>query len=391
MAARIACLFACACAHSNAGAADLTKQDPACHVVPAGHEDLAAVLEPLRTRHHLPALGAAIVTPDKIEALGVVGVRAVGNTAAACVDDAFHLGSDSKALSAVVIAKLVEQNALAWNTRIGALLGDLPKQNPAYAAVTLEQLLAHRAGLAHDPVSVSNDAMRHLPGDLHAQREAYAAIALSEAPVNPPGSAFLYSNAGYVLAGLMAERATHKPWEALVREHVFAPLAMSHAGFGPTASAGHYDGLWAHLMHGDAPEPIEPGPDSDNPLLIAPAGSVHTSIAGWARFIQDALAGLEGRGALLSSVSYAHLFDAPFGGDYAHGWARVSRPALGGVAYMHAGSNTLNSALAWLAPKLRVAVIVATNAGSGHTLKACDEVVGILMKPRVQAYRAAHN
>jgi CubicO group peptidase (beta-lactamase class C family) len=95
--------------------------------------------------------------------------------------------------------------------------------------------------LAHDPVSVSNAAMRHLPGDLHAQREAYATIALSEAPALPPGSAFSYSNAGYVIAGLMAERATHQTWEALVREYVFAPLAMSHAGFGPTASVGQYD------------------------------------------------------------------------------------------------------------------------------------------------------
>jgi CubicO group peptidase (beta-lactamase class C family) len=144
-------------------------------------------------------------------------------------------------------------------------------------------------------------------------------------------------------------------------------------------------------MHGTTLEPIEPGPESDNPLLIAPAGSVHTSLGGWARFIQDALAGLEGRGALLSSASYAQLFEAPFGGEYAHGWVRMSRPALGGVAYMHAGSNTLNSALAWLAPKLRVAVIVVTNAGSGHSMEACDQVLGVLMKPRVQAYRAAQH
>ena len=354
--------------------------------MPKGAIDLADVLEPLRRKHHLPALGAAVVTPDRIDGLGVAGVRAISDSVAACVGDAFHLGSDSKAMTAVVLAKLVEQGALSWSTRIGDVLGDLPHLRPEYAGVTLEQLLAHRAGLPHDPRSRSLDELRSLPGDVGAQREAYASIALGEPPERPPGSEFSYSNVGYVLAGLMAERVTHRRWEDLVTELVFRPLFMPNAGFGVTASVDKVDGLWAHTMSGDTPAPKEPGPGSDNPLYIAPAGSVHVSMEGWARFVQDLLTGMEGRGRLLKPNSYHHLFEAPFGGFYAHGWVRVARPKLGGVVFTHAGSNTMNFAVAWLLPSRRLAVLVATNAGGGDTAQACDDVVVHLL----EKWRAIH-
>jgi CubicO group peptidase (beta-lactamase class C family) len=368
-----------ACAQPNLHSVAIAS-DPSCHVVPPGVEDLGPALEPLRRAHKLPALAAAIVTPDTVEALGVAGFRKAGDPTAVCVADPFHLGSDTKALTAVVLASLIEQGKLTWQTRIRDVLADVPDQNPPYADVTLDQLLSHRAGFAHDPSSVSIAEQRHWRGVLHAQRERYVAAALHEAPASSPGSTFLYSNTGYVVAGLIAERVTQRSWEELVRERIFDPLAMPSAGFGCTASPGRLDGPWAHHMVSDEPQPVEPGPDSDNPLLIAPAGSVHTSIEGWARFVQDALAGLEGHGRLLSAASYETLYATPFGGDYAHGWIKVHRPHAGGVAYMHAGSNTLNFAVAWLFPGKRVAVVVATNAGSGRTFEACDNVVGQLMK-----------
>jgi CubicO group peptidase (beta-lactamase class C family) len=350
---------------------------------PPRYEDLATVLEPLREKHGLPALGAAVVSPNGIESLGVVGFRKLGDPTPACSGDAFHLGSDSKAMTAVVIAKLVEHKRLRWSATVSELLSDVADQDPAYASVTLEQLLAHRAGLSHNPTSVSTGAMRHLEGSLHQQREAYAHIALREPPTNKPGTAFSYSNTGYVLVGLMAERATGRAWEDLVRETLFVPLAMDNAGFGVTASPGRVDGLWAHAWQGRDPTPEQPGQDSDNPLLISPAGSVHVTMAGWASFIVDLLAGVEGTGRVLAKESYEHLRVPPFGGTYAYGWQTVERGWAGGTAYTHAGSNTLNFAVAWFAPARRFGVLVATNVGTQKAFKACDEVVGALIKRRL--------
>jgi CubicO group peptidase (beta-lactamase class C family) len=369
------------CAHPNLHSMLVVpKPDPSCSAVPSGVEDLRDLLEPMRRELHLPALAAAVVSPAEVVALGVVGVRSTLSTTPVCVTDAFHLGSDTKAMTAVVIARLVEQGKLHWNATIHSVLGDTPGQDPIYRDVTLEQLLAHRAGLAHDPQTLSPDQQRALPGDLHAQREAYVTAGLREPPINAPGSAYAYSNTGYVIAGLMAERVTERTWEQLVREFVFAPLAMPNAGFGITASFAHVDGPWAHRMERDEPVPIWPGPRSDNAPVMAPAGGIHTSIEGWARFVADALAGLEGHGRLLAPASYAKLFEPPFSDGYAHGWQRLQRDFAGGDVYTHAGSNTLNFAVAWLLPKKRVAILVATNIGFEGAPQACDSVVSMLLR-----------
>jgi CubicO group peptidase (beta-lactamase class C family) len=345
------------------------------------YEDLSSLLEPLRKKHTLPALGAALVTPEGLKALGVVGVRKFGEATRACPEDAFHLGSDTKAMTAVVLAKLVEQGKLSWTTTVHDVLQDIPGQDTAYASVTLDQLLSHRSGLAHDPSGVSNDGLRRLTGSLHQQREAYARIALHEAPAKPPGTAYFYSNTGYVLAGLMAERVTGRPWEELVRDTLFLPLAMQGAGFGITATPGQLDGLWAHEEKGGTPVPVPPGPNSDNPALISPAGTVHVSMEGWASFITDVLRGFEGKGRLLSAASYQHLHTPPFvGTSYAYGWETVERSWAAGTAYTHAGSNTLNYAVAWVAPRRRLAVLVATNVGTEAAFRACDDVAATLIQ-----------
>ncbi len=71
-------------------------------------KDLSGILEPIRTEHGLPALGAAVVTGKGLEAIGVVGVRKAGTDLAATAEDQWHLGSDTKAMTAFLIAALIE-------------------------------------------------------------------------------------------------------------------------------------------------------------------------------------------------------------------------------------------------------------------------------------------
>jgi CubicO group peptidase (beta-lactamase class C family) len=372
--------FASGCARLASPQIAVPADDPSCGVVPEGVESLQAVLEPMRKAQHLPALAAAVVSPDKLLALGVVGVRASPYPTHACTNDAFHLGSDSKAMTAVVIAKLVELQQLSWQLRIRDVFGDIAGLKPAYADVTLEQLLAHRAGFPHDPGLLPIFEMHKLTGPLSEQRKLYVARALQEPPINQPGTSYSYSNIGYVVAAAMAEHVTQRSWEDLVRQYVFEPLHMKNAGFGITAHDHQLDGLWPHDMSHGAPEPVVSGPNADNPLVMAPAGGIHVAIEGWARFVSDALAGLEGHGQLLEAKSYQELFTPPFEGEYAHGWTRLYRSDFGGYVFKHGGSNTINYALVWLLPKKRLAVVVATNAGGGHTFEACDAVVAKLIK-----------
>jgi hypothetical protein len=112
----------------------------------SGDPRLVAVLETVRQKFQLPALGGALVGRDGTMAVGVVGERVKGRTEQATIDDSWHLGSDTKAMTAAMIAALVEQKKLSWDTRLSDVFPDL--NLPAdKGAITLLELLSHRAGL----------------------------------------------------------------------------------------------------------------------------------------------------------------------------------------------------------------------------------------------------
>src|SRR5689334_6236325 len=69
-------------------------------------EDLAAVLEPIRQKYELPGLVAAVVRGGDVVAAGAVGVREMGKDDKVELDDRFHIGSCTKTMTAMLIARL---------------------------------------------------------------------------------------------------------------------------------------------------------------------------------------------------------------------------------------------------------------------------------------------
>ncbi len=347
--------------------------------------DVAEVLEPIRARHDLPGLAAALVDASGPRATGAVGVRARGATAPLSVRDRMHLGSCTKSMTATLCALLVKDGRLDWTSTVGEAFADLgDKLHPGWKGVTLEQLLAHRGGA---PADVEPKLWSRLFASKAAprmQREELARGVLASAPVAPPGTKFVYSNAGTALAGLMAELATGEEFETLLRARLFAPLGMDSAGFGPPGSADVLDEPRGHRAGGDA---IAPGPGADNPPAIAPAGRVHCSIGDWARYAALHLRGPAEGGLGLSPEAFVRLH-APLGGaasEYALGWGVVDRP-WGGRVLTHAGSNTMWYCVAWLAPEKGLGVLIATNQGGDAAAQACDEAASKLI-PLFQALR----
>ncbi|MBN1632518.1 MAG: beta-lactamase family protein, partial [Thermoleophilia bacterium] len=92
-----------------------------------------------------------------------------------------------------------------------------------YRAVTLEQLLSHTAGLPAELPGVTWVTFFPCDSEAGADRARMVRETLALEPASPAGSAFLYSNLGYVVAGSMAETVTGKTWEALMKEEVFTP------------------------------------------------------------------------------------------------------------------------------------------------------------------------
>jgi CubicO group peptidase (beta-lactamase class C family) len=77
-------------------------------------------------------------------ASGAVGTRVDGADIPVTIDDRFHLGSDTKAMTATLAGMMVDEGRLRWDSIVGEVLGkDIQGMNPKLAAVTLEQLLSH--------------------------------------------------------------------------------------------------------------------------------------------------------------------------------------------------------------------------------------------------------
>jgi CubicO group peptidase (beta-lactamase class C family) len=201
-------------------------------------------------------IAAAVLRGERIIAQGGAGVRKRGSAERITLDDRFHLGSCTKAMTATLVAMLVEEGKLNWTTTLGELFADTVKPlHPAWEKVTLRQVLAHRAGLPLEPdglnpvIGLLRELMRPprtLPGTLPQQRLEIARQALSRPPGIPPDTKFYYSNVGYVLAGAVLEQLTGRAWEELMCERLFQPLGISTGGFGAPATADKTDQAWGH-------------------------------------------------------------------------------------------------------------------------------------------------
>jgi CubicO group peptidase (beta-lactamase class C family) len=341
-----------------------------CHA-PADEGGLAAVLEPIRAQYKLPALAGAIFTTDGIKEMAAVGLRKAGTTVAVTDGDQWHLGSDTKAMTALLAGSFVAEGKLRWTDRVVSFFPEIASRAPAaMQAVTIDDVLRHQAGL------IENLDWRGLAmtGSLTDQRRAAAEQALTS-PAYAPG-VFHYANTDYVVIGAILEKLGGKPWEELMRDRIFRPLGMMSAGFGGTGTVGQIDQPWPHFGTG-MPAPMN-GPLMDNAGVLGPAGCVHCSIQDWVKFLVDQLRGGAGRKALLPNSVYDAMQNAPAGGKYGYGWIVCARPWAGGKALTHAGSNTMNFCVAWLAPARDFGIVVCSN--EGDQFPAVNAAAGALIR-----------
>lgn len=332
-------------------------------------DDLQTMLESITTT--APALGAAVVDAQGLRAIGATGIRRAGDATAVTAADRWHLGSCTKAMTASLIARLVEAGSLSWETTIADVYPSA--EATPYAAVTLDELVAHRAGFVEQlPDAYWADVFSE--GALPLQRRRIVDLVLGDAPVGTPGSTFLYSNVGFIVAGAMIEE-THEAmtWESLMQAHVFAPLGMESCGFGSPDVDGMVDAPWGH-GRGSGGE-LEASL-SDNPPALGPAGTVHCSLADWAKFVR---AHATRDPAFLSGESYSRMHSSLPGESYRAGWGVSERSWARGLTLSHSGSNTLNYALVWVAPNTGYAFLATANVADPETAVELDGIIGELI------------
>jgi len=133
----------------------------------------------------------------------------------------FDIGSTSKQFTALAIALLAHDGKLSLQDRVRQYL---PELSAAHDNITLEQMLWHTAGLRdyNELLLMAGYAEEDPTGEAAALR-----VVRAQAKLNfVPGSQFSYSNSGYFLAALVAERVSGMGLDAFLQQRVFQPLRM---------------------------------------------------------------------------------------------------------------------------------------------------------------------
>ncbi len=342
---------------------------------------LDAMLKPYLAQYGLPALAAAVVRGGELVAAGAVGTRRAGEQIPVTVNDRFHIGSDTKAMTALLAAQFVEQGTLRWTTTVGEMFPELAAaMNPGLRGVTLEHLLSHTSGFPSDNERFGELLGQALQADGNLDEMRYRLVSLwvREPLAAEPGKVFAYSNMGYILAGAMLERVGKNTWEELLVERVFEPLGLDSAGFGPQAALGRADAPLGHATLPDGTlKPMLAGPNGDNPLVLGPAGTVHLSpldFAAWAAW--NAGEGRRGP-ALVRPATLKKLHTpvitmpmkpnaapgTPSRGGYGLGWGELQYDWTPEPVLYHGGSNERNLAHILVWPGRDAGLVLMANVG----------------------------
>lgn len=137
------------------------------------------------------------------------------------VETAFNLGSINKLFTQIAIRQLAAQGKLIIDSTLGRAWPDYP--NPAARNVTIRQILEHTSGIQGNIFAAPAGKTRHEVRTLADYFELFK----NEPLEFPPGTREQYSNAGYIVLGLLVERLSGENYYDYVRRHIFEPAGMT--------------------------------------------------------------------------------------------------------------------------------------------------------------------
>jgi len=261
---------------------------------------LEAFADSIRKAYHIPELGYAVVSSDKVYELGVMGVKKKGTKIVAKQSDIFRIGSNTKAITGYLAAILVKEGKIGWDTKFFDLFPELKaKSRKEYYDVTLLNLLSFRTKLFSYTYTYAKPIKDQFTGDEEQQRYQFAAWFFQHEPVRSNDSVS-FSNLGYVAAGMMMEKASGKAYKTLVKE-LGDQLGIDFHYGRPNNIAANQP--WGH---GENLTPEPPGDDFKLSWLL-PAGNISLCLPDYVKFIQMQLQGLAGKSTILAGKEFDFL------------------------------------------------------------------------------------
>ena len=327
----------------------------------------------------IPGMSVAIVRNDTVIYTKGFGTLSAQSRTPVNDQTLFEIGSSSKAFTATLIAMMVSDGKMNWETHLSDYLPDFKLYDPeANAEVTLRDALTHRSGIARGELVWLGSGI--------GREEVLHRIRFLK-PESPFRSKYSYQNMMFLAAGQAAGRAAGSTWDALIPQRIFGPLGMTSS---VTTSKGLATTNVARPHTLDHDTAIVEGMfDGEN---IGPAGSILSNakdMAQWLRFqLNDGVVGgkrLVNSNALrethspqILAVAGAPPAGRGGGGDPA---ARDSFPVThfssygmgwfvedyhGQLMWQHGGNTTGMTAAVGMLPEKHVGVAVLSNMQSAQ-------------------------
>ncbi len=169
-----------------------------------------------------PGLGIAVVENGQVTLTKGYGVKRLGAPAKCDENTLFGIASNTKAMTAAVIAMLVEEGKLEWDAPVTKYMPAFQMKDPVVTQLmTVRDLLVHRSGL-----TLGAGDLMIWPSPTHTRADIVAG--LKYLPIGGQfRGGYAYDNVLYVAAGVLIETVTGKSWEDNIQTRILTPLGMT--------------------------------------------------------------------------------------------------------------------------------------------------------------------
>ncbi|HTS35115.1 MAG TPA: serine hydrolase [Candidatus Solibacter sp.] len=336
--------------------------------------DLDAYVASSMKTFEVPGMAVAIVKDGKIVTAKGYGVRKLGDPTPVDEFTMFGIGSNTKAFTTAALATLIDQGKLSWDDPVYQRLPGFVMYDPYVShEMTIRDLLTHRSGMG-----LGEGDLLFWPHSTYTRDEIIYKLRFMK-PASSFRSKYAYDNLLYMTAGQIIPAVTGTSWDDYIRQHIFAPLGMTHSN---VINANIQPGDNRAFPHSrvDGKLQVVPWEELDN---AGPAGAINSGAADMAKWVQLQLNRgkfVDHDGRLFSEQRSREMWSPqtilptgdpppPLAGlksnfaDYALGWGL--RDYHGRKLVGHTGGLSGFVSRVMLVPEENLGVVILTNAEEG--------------------------
>jgi CubicO group peptidase (beta-lactamase class C family) len=335
--------------------------------------ELSQFVETGRKALGIPGVSLGIVQDGKVVFAGGFGVRELGKAEPVDADTLFMIASNTKALTTLLLAKLVGEGRLTWDTPVTSLL---PSFRLGDADTTRQVLVKH---LICACTGLPRQDLEWLFKFKGVTPERALATLATMQPTTRFGEMFQYSNPMAGAAGFTAghvlfpELELGDAYDRAMQAYVFNPLGMDSTTFDyGRALSGNHAGAHAPDIDG---KPAHAVMEINYAIIpLRPAGAAWSNIRDMLRYVSMELA----EGALPDGTRYIakvplldrRVAQVPIGKDANYGMGLMVDTTYG-VPVVHHGGDMVgfHSDMMWL-PGQNVGAVILTNSDPGWILRS---------------------